>query len=283
MILIADGGSTKADWIALDDTKKEVFRTTTLGLNPSVLTEHEMLSTINSADDLLKVQNNTLQIHFYGAGCGSPKAAESLQNVLKSIFKKATVFVSEDTLAAVYASTGDKPGIVCILGTGSNSCYYDGKNITTTAPSLGYTIMDEASGNYFGKQLLRDFYYGKMPKRIASAFKTSFELDTDTVKMNLYRKPYPNMYLASFAKFMLEYKDEKYIRKMIKKGVQEFFKYRILPFEKDKHTPIYFIGSIAYYFQDILEKVALKNNLIVTDVIQRPIDNLVDFHRNHSF
>ena len=283
MILIADGGSTKADWIALDDTKKEVFRTTTLGLNPSVLTEHEMLSTINSADDLLKVQNNTLQIHFYGAGCGSPKAAESLQNVLKSIFKKATVFVSEDTLAAVYASTGDKPGIVCILGTGSNSCYYDGKNITTTAPSLGYTIMDEASGNYFGKQLLRDFYYDKMPKRIASAFKASFELDTDTVKMNLYRKPYPNMYLASFAKFMLEYKDEKYIRKMIKKGVQEFFKYRILPFEKDKHTPIYFIGSIAYYFQDILEKVALKNNLIVTDVIQRPIDNLVDFHRNHSF
>ncbi|XRE42588.1 hypothetical protein ACIVBQ_000792 [Tenacibaculum discolor] len=283
MILIADGGSTKADWIALDNTKKEVFRTTTLGLNPSVLTEDEMLSTINSADDLLKVQNNALQIHFYGAGCGSPKAAESLQNVLKSIFKKATVFVSEDTLAAVYASTGNKPGIVCILGTGSNSCYYDGKNITTTAPSLGYTIMDEASGNYFGKQLLRDFYYDKMPKRIASAFKASFELDTDTVKMNLYRKPYPNMYLASFAKFMLEYKDEKYIRKMIKKGVQEFFKYRILPFEKDKHTPIHFIGSIAYYFQDILEKVALKNNLIVTDVIQRPIDNLVDFHRNHSF
>ncbi|RLJ97705.1 N-acetylglucosamine kinase [Tenacibaculum discolor] len=283
MILIADGGSTKADWIALDDTKKEVFRTTTLGLNPSVLTEHEMLSTIDSADDLLKVQNDTLQIHFYGAGCGSPKAAESLQNVLKSIFKKATVFVSEDTLAAVYASTGNKPGIVCILGTGSNSCYYDGKNITTTAPSLGYTIMDEASGNYFGKQLLRDFYYDKMPKRIASAFKTSFELDTDTVKMNLYRKPYPNMYLASFAKFMLEYKGEKYIRKMIKKGVQEFFKYRILPFKKDKQTPIYFIGSIAYYFQDILEKVALKNNLIVTDVIQRPIDNLVDFHRNHSF
>ncbi|MDE1208118.1 N-acetylglucosamine kinase [Tenacibaculum larymnensis] len=283
MILIADGGSTKADWIALDNTKKEVFRTTTLGLNPSVLTEDEMLNTISNAVDLLKVQNDTLQIHFYGAGCGSPKAAKSLQDVLKFIFKKATVFVSEDTLAAVYASTGDKPGIVCILGTGSNSCYYDGKNITTTAPSLGYTIMDEASGNYFGKQLLRDFYYDKMPKKIASAFKTSFELDTDTVKMNLYRRPYPNMYLASFAKFMLEYKDEKYIRKMIKKGVQEFFKYRILPFEKDKHTPIYFIGSIAYYFQDILEKVALKNNLIVTDVIQRPIDNLVDFHRNHSF
>lgn len=283
MILIADGGSTKADWIALDDTKKEVFRTTTLGLNPSVLTKQEMLSTINDVNPLLEVQNDTLQVHFYGAGCGSIKAAENLRNVLKSVFKKATVFVSEDTLAAVYASTGNKPGIVCILGTGSNSCYYDGKNMTTTAQSLGYTVMDEASGNYFGKQLLRDFYYNKMPKRIALAFKNSFDLDIDFVKMNLYRKPYPNMYLASFAKFMLEYKDEKYIRRMIKKGVQEFFKYRILPFEKDSQTPIYFIGSIAYYFKDILEKVASKNKLSVTDVIQRPIDNLVDFHRNNSF
>ncbi|MCO7186286.1 N-acetylglucosamine kinase [Tenacibaculum sp. XPcli2-G] len=283
MVLIADGGSTKADWIALDDTKKEVFRTTTLGLNPSVLTKDEMLSTINSANSLLKIQNDTLQVHFYGAGCGSPKAAKSLQNVLKSIFKKATVFVSEDTLAAVYASTGKNPGIVCILGTGSNSCYYDGKDMITTAPSLGYTIMDEASGNYFGKKLLRDFYYNKMPKKIASAFKTSFELDTDTVKINLYKKPYPNMYLASFAKFMLEYRDEKYVRKMIKKGVQEFFKYRILPFEKNSQTPIYFIGSIAYYFQDILDNVASKNNLSITNVIQRPIDNLVNFHRNNSF
>lgn len=283
MILIADGGSTKADWIALDKTKKEVFRTTTLGLNPSVLTQQEMLSTINHANALLRIQDSTLQVHFYGAGCGSTKAAENLRNVLKSVFKKAEIFVSEDTLAAVYASTGNKPGIVCILGTGSNSCYYDGKNVATTAPSLGYTVMDEASGNYFGRQLLRDFYYKKMPKRIASAFKTSFDLDIDVVKMNLYRKPYPNMYLASFAKFMLEHKDDKYIRKMIKKGVQEFFKYRILPFEKDNQTPIYFIGSIAYYFKDILEKVASKNKLSITDVIQRPIDNLVDFHRNNSF
>ncbi|REH45792.1 N-acetylglucosamine kinase-like BadF-type ATPase [Tenacibaculum gallaicum] len=283
MILIADGGSTKADWIALDDTKKEVFRTTTLGLNPSVLTKQQMLSTVNNVNTLLEVQNDTLQVHFYGAGCGSTEAAENLRNVLESVFKKAEVFVSEDTLAAVYASTGNKPGIVCILGTGSNSCYYDGKNITTTAPSLGYTVMDEASGNYFGKQLLRDFYYKKMPKRIASAFKTSFDLDIDVVKMNLYREPYPNMYLASFAKFMLDHKDEKYVRKMIKKGIQEFFKYRILPFEKDSQIPIYFIGSIAYYFKDILEKVASKNKLSVTDVIQRPIDNLVDFHRNNSF
>ncbi|WP_428741998.1 N-acetylglucosamine kinase [Tenacibaculum sp.] len=283
MILIVDGGSTKADWIALDKNKKEIFRTTTLGINPSVLSKNEMTDNILSSQELLNIKNDVLQIHFYGAGCGTPKAAKNLQEVLETTFNNSKVFISEDTLGAVYASSGKKPSIVCILGTGSNSCYYDGKNINTSAPSLGYSIMDEASGNYFGKILLRDFYYNKMPKKIASAFQDSFNLDTDLVKMNLYRKPNPNMYLASFAKFMFDYKDEKYIRKMIKKGFQNFFYYRILPFKKDSKTPIYFIGSVAYYFRDILEKVATKNNLTVTDVIQRPIDNLVEFHRNNSF
>ncbi|CAM1350507.1 N-acetylglucosamine kinase [Tenacibaculum crassostreae] len=283
MILIADGGSTKADWVVLDSDKKENFRITTLGLNPSVLTKEEMFTVLNNTPNLINIQNNISQVHFYGAGCGSIKAAKSLEAVLKSTFNNATIYVSEDTLGAVYASTGKNPGIVCILGTGSNSCFFDGKDMTVTAPSLGYTLMDEASGNYFGKQLLRDYYYKKMPKNIASTFQDSFDLDTDAVKMNLYRKSNANMYLASFARFMLDYKEEKYIRKMIKKGFQEFFKYRILPFEKDSKTPIYFIGSIAFYFNDILDNVALKNNLIITDVIQRPIDSLVEFHRKNTF
>ena len=282
MILIADGGSTKADWIALDKSKKEIFKTTTLGINPSVLSKNEIAKKILSSQELIHIKNDVLQIHFYGAGCGTPKAAKNLQEVLKTTFNNAKVIVSEDTLGAVYASSGKKPGIVCILGTGSNSCYFDGKNMNTTAPSLGYSIMDEASGNYFGKQLLRDFYYKKMPKKIATAFQASYNLDTDLVKMNLYRKPNPNMYLASFAKFMFDYKEEKYIRKMIKKGFQNFFYYRILPFQKDTKTPIYFIGSIAHYFRDILEKVAAKNNLVITDVIQRPIEKLVDFHRTNK-
>ncbi|CAM1366637.1 BadF-type ATPase [Tenacibaculum sediminilitoris] len=283
MILIADGGSTKVDWVALDDTKKEVLRTTTLGLNPSVLIKQEILSIINNTPDLLSLQNKALQIHFYGAGCGSSIAANSLHNILKSVFKTAEIFVYEDTLAAVYASTHSKPGIVCILGTGSNSCYFDGKNIITNAPSLGYTLMDEASGNYFGKQLLRDFYYRKMPRKISLKFENSFNLDIDIVKTNLYKNSNPNVYLASFAKFMFEHKNEKYIRTLIKKGFQDFFIYRILPFEKNTKTPIYFIGSIAYFFKDILEQVALENKLTITDVIQRPIDNLIDFHRENSF
>jgi N-acetylglucosamine kinase-like BadF-type ATPase len=189
--------------------------------------------------------------------------------------------VAEDMLAAVYAATGKNPALVCILGTGSNSCYFDGETVDTNVASLGYTLMDEASGNYFGKQLLRDFYYKKMPKSIAAKFDNQFDLDIDVVKMNLYREQNPNMYLASFAKFMFEFKEEKYVKKIIKKGFQEFFKYRVLPFKKEEDTPIYFIGSIAFYFREILEKVAKKNHHKITDVIQRPIDNLLAYHREN--
>ena len=188
---------------------------------------------------------------------------------------------AEDMLAAVYAASDKKESIVCILGTGSNSCYFDGEKMQINTPSLGYTLMDEASGNYFGKLLIKDYYYGKMPKSIAKKFNEQFVLDADTIKYNLYRQPNPNMYLASFAKFMFDFKEEKYIKKLIRKGFQEFFKYRILPFEKDNTVPIYFIGSIAFYFSDILEKIANKNSLSIKGIIQRPIDNLLEYHKKH--
>ena len=127
---------------------------------------------------------------------------------------------------------------------------------------------------------MRDFYYEKMPKQIAEKFQEQFELDIDVVKFNLYRQSNPNMYLATFAKFMFDFKDEKYIKKIIKKEFQKFFDYRILPYQKTAETPIYFIGSIAFYFREILEKVAAKHQLKIAGIIQRPIDNLVDFHRN---
>jgi N-acetylglucosamine kinase-like BadF-type ATPase len=281
MILIADGGSTKADWIALDSNKNETFRVRTLGLNPAVVSETELRNRIISMFQLMSVKDEVQEIHFYGAGCGTPKPIEILKKILESIFVNASVIVSEDLLAAVYAASGLEPAIVCILGTGSNSCYFDGENIETNTPSLGYTLMDEASGNYFGKRLLRDYYYGKMPKAIAKKFNEQFELDIDTVKFNLYRQQNPNMYLASFAKFMFEFKDEKYIKRIIKKGFSTFFKYRIVPLKKPLDTPIYFIGSIAYYFREILDKVANKHQMKITGIIQRPIDNLVDFHRSN--
>ncbi|WOC39811.1 N-acetylglucosamine kinase [Polaribacter sp. HL-MS24] len=281
MILIADGGSTKADWIALDTNKQEAFRVRTLGLNPAVVSQEELTNRIVNMFQLMNVKSEVTEIHFYGAGCGTPTPIEILKNVLQEIFVNAKIHIAEDVLAAVYASTGNAPAIVCIVGTGSNSCYYDGKTVHMNTVSLGYTVMDEASGNYFGKLLLREYFYEMMPKRIAARFEELNNLDPDFIKLNLYRKPNPNMYLASFAKFMFEFKDDPYIQEIIKRGFNEFFKYRVLPYGKTSDTPIYFIGSIAFYFREILENVAEENGLKITGIIQRPIDNLLDYHRNN--
>ncbi|CAL2102150.1 N-acetylglucosamine kinase-like BadF-type ATPase [Tenacibaculum sp. 190130A14a] len=281
MILIADGGSTKADWIAINNQKEEVFRVRTLGLNPAVVPQDELKNRIINMFQLMNIKDSVTEIYFYGAGCGTEKPSAILTQLLQNIFTNAEVHVAEDMLAAVYASAGKTPSIVCILGTGSNSCYFNGNSMEMLVPSLGYILMDEASGNYFGKKLIRDFYYEKMPKTIAKKFKEAFNLDADHIKHHLYKETNPNMYLASFAKFMFDYKDEKYVKKLIRKGFIEFFKHRILPYQKTKETPIYFIGSIAFYFRDILEKVANKYDLEITEVIQRPIDNLVSFHKEN--
>jgi len=281
MILIADGGSTKADWIALNTNKEEAFRVRTLGLNPAIVPREELSNRIVNMFQLMHIKDEVTEIHFYGAGCGTPKPIEILKSILESIFVNAKIFIAEDMLAAVYAASGKEPALVCILGTGSNSCYFNGEQMEMMTASLGYILMDEASGNYFGKKLIVDYYYHKMPKKIAEKFRNEFDLDADHIKKNLYRAPNPNMYLATFAKFMFEFKEEKYIKKIIKKGFQEFFKYRILPYNKTAETPIYFIGSIAFYFRDILEKIAQKNNLVITDVIQRPIDNLLAYHKDN--
>jgi|TARA_B110000259_G_scaffold76799_1_gene90068 N-acetylglucosamine kinase-like BadF-type ATPase len=281
MVLIADGGSTKADWIAINSEKEEVFRVRTLGLNPAVVSEEELHNRIINMFQLINIKDDVTEIHFYGAGCGTPGPIAILKEILETIFINAKVAISEDMLAAVYAATGKEPAMVCILGTGSNSCYFDGEKMEMLVPSLGYILMDEASGNYFGKKLIVDYFYKRMPKSISLEFEKEFSLDPDYIKKNVYREVNPNMYLASFAKFMFDYKDEKYIKRLIKKGFQEFFKCRVLPYSLDSTSKIYFIGSIAHYFRDILEKVAAKNNLQITDVIQRPIDNLLAYHKEN--
>ncbi len=280
MILIADGGSTKVDWIAINSNKEEEFRVRTLGLNPAIIQKEDLHSRVINMFQLFSNKEEIEEIHFYGAGCGTAKPAMILEGVLKSIFTNAKIFIAEDMLAAVYSASSGSPAVVCIIGTGSNSCYYNGSKMEMLVPSLGYILMDEASGNYFGKKLIIDYYYKKMPKKISKEFGSKFELDADHIKKNLYREPNPNMYLASFAKFMLEFKENKYIKKTIRKGFQKFFKYRILPYNKTSKTPIYFVGSIAYYFRSILKKVAEKNNLQINGIIQRPIDNLLEYHKN---
>jgi len=279
MILLADGGSTKCDWILLDDFGDIVFKTRTEGLNPAVFEKSLLERRIRKNPELSSHNESIETVHFYGAGCGTKKPALLLKKVFEAFFVNAEIIVKEDMVAAVYAAT-TKPGIVCILGTGSNCCYFDGNDIHINVDSLGYILMDEASGNYFGKRLIRDFYYKKMPEELARDFNNNFDLRSDSIKENLYKKENPNTYLASFAEFIFTNERNDYFDKVIKDGIKEFIETRILSFIEAKDVPIHFIGSIAYFSEDIINAVANEYSLTIGSIVRRPIDGLIDYYRD---
>ena len=278
MILVVDSGSTKADWISIDETGKILFTTQTLGLNPEVLNKEEIISRVNDRFDISLNKENVTHLFFYGAGCGTERLTTLLKSIFESFFINAKVVIKEDTYAAVYAVTTE-PGIVCILGTGSNSCYFDGKNVVSRVPSLGYILMDEASGNYFGKKLICDYYYGKMPKSIAKQFEEQFDLDADTIKRNIYKEANPNAYLANFVEFILRNERNVYFNKVLHKGMKEFFNNRVLTFPESENLPVHFVGSIAYFAQDAIKDVARLNMIELGNIVRRPIDGLIEYHK----
>ncbi|MGK0379206.1 N-acetylglucosamine kinase [Patiriisocius sp. Uisw_017] len=289
MVLITDGGSTKCDWILLNPLGEVVIRTRSLGLNPAVVLEEDLFERISTNEDLKTYFTAVKELDFYGAGCGTKTPVLLLKSVLERIFTNAKVTVNEDTVAAVYAAT-TKPGIVCILGTGSNSSYFDGKEIHSSVASLGYSLMDEASGNYFGKRLIRDYFYKKMPSILALEFKRRFNLDPDDIKLNLYKKSNPNMYLASFAQFIFDPSENRpnnageingYFYKLISEGMLKFIEYRILCYKEAQRVPIHFIGSIAYFSEDIIRDCMKPYNLELGNIIRRPIDGLIEYYRNN--
>ena len=282
MILITDGGSTKCDWILLDQKGNVVLKTRTKGLNPAVVPDENIRERILANQDLLPFVTKITVVDFFGAGCGTKTPIRLLTRILSEIFPLATVSVNEDMVAAVYAAT-TKPGIVCILGTGSNSCYFDGTHIHNGVESLGYSLMDEASGNYFGKRLIRDYFYKKMPSQLALEFENKFNLDPDEIKNHLYKRHNPNMYLASFAEFIFTSKEVNgYFYKLITEGMLKFIEYRILCFKESQNVPIHFIGSIAHFSEDIIKDCMKPYNLELGNIIRRPIDGLIDYYRQNK-
>lgn len=279
MIIIADGGSTKCDWILLDSNGEQVLKTRSKGLNPAVFKSEVLQARLLENQDLLEIRDKVEKVHFYGAGCGTPRPTAELKRILTEFYSSATeVLVKEDMVAAAYAATTE-PGIVCILGTGSNSCFFDGKNIGTAVDSLGYILMDEASGNYFGKRLIRDYYYKKMPQDLAEVFEKQYDLSSDVIKENLYKKDNPNTYLASFAEFIFTNERNGYFYKLIMEGMQNFIEHRVLCFKEAQNVPVHFIGSIAYFSQDIIRDVAKPYNLEVGNFVRRPIDGLINYYK----
>lgn len=280
MILIADGGSTKCDWILLDSEGEQVIKTRTKGLNPAVFKTEVLENRLRENEDLKNVLTKVQKVHFYGAGCGTAGPTALLQRILSEFFTEASeIVVKEDMVAAVYAATTE-PGIVCILGTGSNSCYFDGKEIRTAVDSLGYILMDEASGNYFGKRLIRDYYYKQMPQELAEIFEKQFDLSSDAIKENLYKKENPNTYLASFAEFIFTNERNGYFYTLISEGMKNFIEHRVLCFKEAQNAKVHFIGSIAYFSQDIIRDVAKPYHLEIGNFVRRPIDGLLAYYKN---
>jgi N-acetylglucosamine kinase-like BadF-type ATPase len=282
MILIVDSGSTKSDWIAVGkDGKQLLEKLRTKGLNPEILTGKKLKKTINKNEVLIANSSQVTHVYFYGAGCGTDRGKEIVFNVLTEVFANAIIKVDEDTMAAVYGTINhvQEAAVVCILGTGSNCSYYDGKLLHQKVQSLGYIMMDDAAGNYYGKQLIRDYYFNHMPEDIKVAFGSKYNMEADYIKYNIYKQPNPNAYLANFAEFMFLNKDSDYILEMIKDGIRLFAKNMILQYKEEiKNVPVHFAGSIAYFSQDQIKEVALELGFIVGNFERRPIEGLVAFH-----
>ena len=279
MILVVDSGSTKTDWIAIDKNGKIKFSTQTRGMNPQVLSSSIISERIVNNFDLYHNRDSIKKIFFYGAGCGVSSSVNRILKVFKSIFKNSDFDIKEDTYAAVYSTI--KPGeksIVCILGTGSNCSYYDGIDIEQRIISLGYTLMDEASGNFFGKELIRSYYFNEMDLDIAKDFEKEYDLNADVIKDNLYRKENPNAYLATFSKFLIENKDYKVFKEIIYNGLNRFIAHQIMQFKDCYDIPIHFVGSIAHYLKKEIRVSLAEKGMKMGNVVQRPIDNLVNYH-----
>lgn len=281
MILVVDSGSTKTDWIAINRRGEVLFETQTLGLNPQVLTNHILKERIVNNFELYKFRKDVEEIYFYGAGCGTEPPRVLIKNVFSDIFNNCKEFsVREDTYAAIYSTAKENTkSIVCILGTGSNCTYFDGKNIDQKVISLGYILMDDASGYYFGRQLLRDYYFNIIPEETAIKFEKEFDLDAETIKDNLYKQPNPNTYLATFAKFLINNKESDYGQLLIKRGFKLFIERQILQFKDAKEIPIHFVGSISFYLKDELKVCLQEYGLSAGNIIRKPIEGLLQFHQ----
>ncbi|MGL2967395.1 N-acetylglucosamine kinase [Flavobacterium sp. XGLA_31] len=279
MKLLVDSGSTKADWIAIDDNGKVLFTTQTLGLNPEVLDKETIIARLDDKFDIEHNKDKATHLFFYGAGCGTDRMKNFLTQVFEEYFTHAVVTVHEDTYAAVYATTPkDEAAIVCILGTGSNCSYFDGKVLHQKVQSLGYIAMDDCSGNRFGRHLIRGYYFGKMPADLAKEFEEEYNVDPDYIKHNLYKEPNPNAYLATFAKFIIKHKDNPFCRELIRFEMEEFVENYIKQFDNYKEVPVHFIGSIAFYLVDELREVLHRHGITLGNVLRRPIDGLIAYH-----
>ncbi|NPD45026.1 MULTISPECIES: N-acetylglucosamine kinase [unclassified Lentimicrobium] len=282
MILIADSGSTKTDWVLWIPKTNEVFKYKTKGLNPYFTKSSEITEEMRehfASDDLIQLK----EIFFYGSGCGSIDSKSIVFEGLTNACKNAKIHIEHDLMASARSLLGNEKGIACILGTGSNACLYDGKVIIGEAVSFGYIMGDEGSGNHIGRMLLKAIFNGKAPKELVMDFNDKYpHLDLSRLLDQLYNLPNPNRFLASFSPFVLSNQDKKFVRALIESSFNQFLDEFVVDLSMDKSLPVSFQGSIAWSYKAILKKVLGDRGFKMGNIIKQPIDTLLEFHKNNK-
>ncbi len=280
MILIADSGSTKTDWRLIDDNKN-IHQFATQGINPyftssdeiSLIIQNELLSQIQ-----FPLVDTPLSVFFYGAGCGSDSKKEIVRIALLKNFHRAFVEVYSDMLGAARSLCGANPGIAAILGTGANTCYYDGNNIIESTPSLGYVLGDEGSGAHIGKTFVQAFLNKEMPEALSNRFYERFNLSKEEMLDAIYKQPNPNRFLASFSKFIYQNLKEQFVVDLVANCFGQFFDKHICKYSKHKEVKLSCVGSVAFYYSNILRAVAANKGVNIETIIETPIAGLTLYH-----
>ena len=277
MKLIVDSGSTKADWVLIKvDGQRIDFASD--GINSMTQSSDTILEIISGIHDLLAVSKQVEEVFFYAAGCSKGETRDKVEAVLASVFSNAIVKVDTDLMACALATYTNKPMISCILGTGSNACYFDGKSMAQKIPALGYVLGDEGGGSYFGKQLVKAYFYETLPQDLRVQFDKTYSLEIQELLNNVYREPNANRYLASFTQFIGDHKMHPFIKNIVVTGFQIFLKNFVCCYNNAQQVQINFVGSVAYYFQEELRNVAKEIGLSIGSVFQKPIEGLVAYH-----
>ncbi len=277
-VLIADSGSTKTDWNLVNKT--EVLQNVqTLGFNPMYQDTDDILVELRKALVPSLNDKNPGAIYFYGAGCSSPERNKKVADALQQVYPNSEIYVDHDLLSAARALCGHKPGIACILGTGSNTCLYDGANIVDNVPSLGFLLGDEGSGAYMGKLLMRAYFYRELPEELAQSIKNTFNLTKDSFLDTVYGAEVPSRYMATFAKFMHDKRKHPAVKELIYTNFENFFERHVLKYKDHTNLPVNFVGSIAFHFADILKLAAKKYGLHIETIIQSPSEGLIKYHQ----
>ncbi len=278
MIAIIDSGSTKSTWVFVDRLlRKHEFKT--IGFNPYYQNSEEIFLTLSK--DLLPLiptEEKVDEIYFYGAGCERDSQKEIVLTGFAKAFPSSKIYVDHDMLAAARSLFGSKPGIACIAGTGANTCYYDGTKIIENVYSPGLALGDEGSGGFLGKMLARDYIRKALPEPLMKKFEEFTPDRMADILDKIYKKPFPNRYLASLAPFVVKYQEDPYLFQLAYESFDEMFKRCICRYEKHDKLPIRFIGSIAAHLKPVLEKVANDRGLKVDKVIANPMEGLVEYH-----